>query len=411
MLNSEEKDMIIGMFPFLSENPVVFDVGSNKGGFSDIFIEEYKNGCDLHLFEPNKKLLSFTQIKYEYNTNISYNELAAYKENGEVDFFYFENFNNELSSIYKESEGWSDLPMLETRVKTIKLDDYCRIDHINFIDYLKIDCEGADVDVLLGCKELIGNGNIRIIQIEYGSHYKRANHTFKEVIDLFEGTEYKIYYYDRNNYHEVIDFDEDYHACNYIITKEKIKNQSIGWNKDFILNVCDLPKFDMCLEIGAFEGLTTKYICSKMLNEGGRVVVVDPLLDYYVENDKRSHPEFQGQYQRFLRNTKGYPVELKRGKSETELPKLFELRFGFIFVDGNHYEPWPYFDACWAFAICKEGGYILIDDYDKWSDETKQSVDKFLEEFKDSFEIISKGYQVLIRKTIAQYNELTQSYY
>src|SRR5690606_5394156 len=134
------------------------------------------------------------------------------------------------------------------------------------------------------------------------------------------------------------------------------------------------------LEVGTMEGMTAKYMCEHLLNRDNpdaRVICVDPLYDYYVTDDPRYHPEFKHQYQRFLRNTRGLPVELKRGKSQDELPLLHALRFSFIFLDGNHYPPWPYHDLCWAFAITKPGGYILADDYDLWAEDTKESIDLF----------------------------------
>ena len=167
---------------------------------------------------------------------------------------------------------------------------------------------------------------------------------------------------------------------------------------------------DMVLEIGVFEGLTTKYICENLLNEGGRVIAVDPLFDYYYEGDNNAHPYFKDQYQRFLRNTRGLPVELKRGVAADELPKLHALRFNMCYIDGNHFHPHPYNDGCWAFAITKVGGYLLFDDYE-WNESSKMSVDKFLEEFNGFYELIHKEYQVLIKKIANKYNELTQSYY
>lgn len=403
--------MITGLFPFLSKEPVVFDIGSNKGHFTDLFLEEYKEEGKLYLFEPSEKLISFTEIKYEYKTNITFERLAAYRTTGKVEFFYFENFNNELSSVYPDKEGWKDLPMKNKVVSTVSLDDYCKDKKIERIDYLKIDTEGSEVDVLLGCSSLIKGSQIGIIQVEYGGHYTRAAKSFQDIIDLFNGTGYKIYSYKEDgNYWEVKDFVEDFHAENYIITKEEIHNYcSAGWNNEFIINTSELPKFEMCLEIGAFEGMTTKYMCENLLNHGGRVIVVDPLEDYYIEGDTE-HPFFKGQYPRFSRNTRGLPVELKRGKSQDELPKLNALRFDFIYLDGDHREEAVYHDAVWAFAICKNGGFILFDDY-TWREETTSGIDRFLNEFGASLSILIKGYQVLIRKVHNQYNDITFKFY
>jgi FkbM family methyltransferase len=416
MIDQKEKQAIIDLFPFMQENPVVIDGGSNKGGFSDVILEEYSGKCQLHLFEPNKMLLDFTKIKFEYEKGITYNELGISDKSGANEFFYFENYNNEISSFFQDDKGgWEGLPMKKGVVKTISIDEYCNQNKITNIDFLKLDIEGAEVLAISGCAKMLKEGAIKIIQIEYGGHYVRSNRKFQEVIDMVSVFGYKIYKYEIGNFWEVKDFKEDFSPENYYITKEEIHNYCIsGSNDNFILNTFDLPKMALIGEWGAMEGITTKYICEKLLdieNKESRVIVIDPLNDFYVVDDPRYHPEFKHQYQRFKRNTRGLPVELKRGKTENELPKLNALRFDFIYSDGNHYSPWPYFDLCWSFAITKIGGYILADDYDMWAQETKDSIDKFLIEFQGHYEVVKQNYQILIQKTSNHYNSLTQSYY
>lgn len=414
MIGSEEKQMVVGLFPFLSENPVLFDIGSNKGHFTDIFIEEYKDNFKAFLFEPNKKLLSYTEIKYEYQPNIVYNDYAAYKSEEDLMFFYFENYNNELSSLYKDDKGWEGLPLKGRLVQSVMLDKYCERRQVDKIDYLKIDAEGSEVDVLWGCRELFKNGAVTVAQVEYSTHYKRAGHTFKQLFDFATEYGYKVYKYSGTNYDLVVEPHEDYAACDYIITKKEIRDYSEGgWNNVFIENTLELHgTCNLCLEIGCFEGKTTKWICDNILEKGNdaRVIAVDPLLDVYIEGDNE-YKYFKEQYQRFLRNTRGLPVELKRGLSKDELPKLNALRFDMIYIDGNHYSPWPYFDGCWAFAICKIGGHIIFDDYNIWKQDTKDSIDKFLNEYSGFYEVVKSNYQIMIKKIANRYNEITQSYY
>lgn len=412
MIGSEEKKSITGLFPFFSENPVIIDGGSNKGGFVDLFLEQYKDKCSLHLFEPNEKLISFCEIKYAYNKNIKYNNVGLHDHFGEMDFFYFENENNEISSLYK-GDDWANLPMKKREINLTTVDFYCQKNKIENIDCLKIDLEGADYYGMKGAERMLREGRIGVTIIEYSYHYKRAGATFADVISLASKYGYKVYSFIDDNYWEVKphDFVEDYRFENFFITKHEIHNHSVGgWNNNFILSTQGLPKFDFALEIGCFEGLTTKYICDNLLNVGGRVIVVDPLMDVYIEEDTE-HPYFRQQHQRFIRNTIGLPIELKIGKSADELPKLNAFRFDFIYVDGDHRHDSVYFDCVWSFAVCKVGGKILIDDYDIWREETKGGIDKFLNEFHGSYEIVHKDYQIMITKTSNRYNELTQPYY
>ena len=411
MISPEEKQAVIDLFPFMGECPVIFDVGSNKGGWADIVLDEFneENECQLHLFEPNKKLLSFTEVKYEYKQNIFFHNIGLLNDCGGKDFYYFENFNNELSSFYDAGKEWDGLPKKVSHVDIRDGDWVCEKLNIQRVDYLKIDCEGSDIETLYGFERMMKEDKIGIVQIEYSEHWKRGGHTWQELKSIADKYGYKIYRYIKDNFWEVKEDSPPFD--NYFLTKFEIANKGIGgWNNNFLLNVADLPKFDLMRELGTFEGLTAKYMCENMLNPGGRVVIIDPLNDYYVTDDPRYHPEFKHQYQRFLRNTRGLPVELHRGKTEDELPQQHHLRFQFTYIDSNHYAPWPYWDGVWAFATTVIGGFILWDDYE-WAQETKDSIDKFLNEFSGSLEIVRQNYQVLIRKTKNQYNELTQSYY
>lgn len=410
-IGSKEIQSVEGVLTFLNEKPVVFDIGANKGVWANIILNRFGDNCDIHLFEPNKMLLDYCRIQYEYKQNITYNEVAAYKENTTLKFHYFENFNNELSSIYK-GEDWEDLPVKEREVKAFKIDTYCSAHNIEYIDYLKIDAEGSDVDVLEGSLGMLKAGKIGVVQIEYGGHYPRANRTFNEVFKMVEGTGYNVYYWSGLNYVKVdrSNFVEDFRAEDFFITKFNIPDYSFGWNKQFKLNTAGM-EFEFVMEVGAFEGLTTKYICENLLKEGGRIICVDPLEEYYIKEDTEHTEMFKGQYQRFLRNTYGLPVELIRKESAVAIPELNAFRFDLIYVDGNHTFNSVYFDACWSFAVCKIDGYILFDDYDLWKQETKDGIDKFVAEFGSSFEVIEKSYQLLIRKRHNQYNSLTIDYY
>lgn len=224
MIGEEELKQVTGLMPFWKANPTVLDVGSNKGGWADVILDRYKDDCQIHLFEPNLMLLNYTKIKYEYKKNITYNHLAAFSEDNLIKpFYYFENFNNELSSLYKQDWWEQELPMQVMDIKTITLDTYCQNLGINDVDCIKIDCEGGDVDVLHGCEALLSKGLVNSLIIEYGGHYRIANKLFNDVIKWVNNFGYTVYSFTNNNYVEVNteNFVEDYHAENYIITKKK----------------------------------------------------------------------------------------------------------------------------------------------------------------------------------------------
>lgn len=196
-----------------------------------------------------------------------------------------------------------------------------------------------------------------------------------------------------------------------------MKNYTKDWNKEFIRNTENIPKLDLCLEIGCFEGLTSNYIIENILSEVGKLICVDPLTDLYYNDNLREDDInkntnefvfFKNQYERFLNNTKEHievsKLILYRDLSSNVYPQLitnYENQIDFIYIDGDHRASSVYHDAINCFRLCKKNGYILFDDY-IWGDindneYTKFGIDKFLEEYKSQIEILKVGYQVLLK--------------
>lgn len=183
------------------------------------------------------------------------------------------------------------------------------------------------------------------------------------------------------------------------------------WNQEFINNTKGL-KFDFVLEIGCFEGLTTNYICDNLLNEGGRIICIDPLADYYltekisqseeVENYE-SHKIFAGQYERFVKNTMGKPVQLIRKRSADAYVEIIDYRFGFVYIDGDHRFQQVLTDAKMAFNVCADNGLMLFDDYGGYHGEVKRALDKFMMgENSGRIEVVFSNYQLMLKKLPAK---------
>lgn len=395
-MDANEITQVKRLFPYLSKYPIVFDVGSNKGLWTDIILDI---ASDIHLFEPNEKLLNYTQVKYDAVRNITYCNMAAWKaSHEEIPFYIIADEYSGLSSVYR-NHAWDYLGWSETKVQTTTLDHYADSNNIGLIDIIKIDTEGAEYDVLLGCRKLLRDKRVRFIQVEYSEHYKLSGHTFKDIMDYVGQFGYAAFDHDLKR---MDTFTEDFHLDNYIIT---LADFTENWNLEFIKNSREI-KCNLVLEIGCFEGLTTNYICDNLLNEGGRVVCIDPLQDEYLtENlspeDKALNADlakmFTGQYDRFMRNTEGRHVQLIRKTSAAAFPEIMDLRFDLIYVDGDHRENYVYWDGTCGFNMLADGGYMLFDDYG-WREYTKRGIDRFLSEHEGKVEVLVKDYQVLVRK-------------
>lgn len=149
------------------------------------------------------------------------------------------------------------------------------------------------------------------------------------------------------------------------------------------------------LEIGVYEGRSTAWFCQNILtHEKSRLICVDPLQD-------------KPRYGTFLANLTEldllHKVEIRRQFSEQmTLPPNY-LDFGYI--DGWHSADAVMMDAMLVWRSLKSGGVMIFDDY-LWPGPNakipylppKPAIDSFLYLFRDKYELLSQGVEVIVRK-------------
>jgi hypothetical protein len=195
--------------------------------------------------------------------------------------------------------------------------------------------------------------------------------------------------------------------------RKKIENQIIGfkgryYNKNPAINWSPyIPIFDkpiVYLEIGCADGGNVVHIAkSYCKHPDSKIVCVDPWMDY------DDYPEYKGEqdiaWNTFNENMKTFGLEdklvIKRGFSEDIVPTLEDESFDLIFVDGNHETDYVYKDGVMSLQKVKKGGYIVFDDYVYTWSQTMRGIDTFIEDHKDSIEVVLKSntfFQVIVRK-------------
>ena len=158
-------------------NPIIFDVGANKGQSINIFKNIYPNSF-IHSFEPIEEEVEILKNLYQSNGSIKLNNVAVgdKKEKKKFNFNIISghsSFNSVMQNttwLKKISHKLKIDPLkytLETRdVDIIKLDDYTSENNIKEIDILKIDTQGYESKVLNGCTNLLKKNSIKVIKLE-----------------------------------------------------------------------------------------------------------------------------------------------------------------------------------------------------------------------------------------------------
>jgi FkbM family methyltransferase len=131
----------------LKKGDVVVDVGAHIGTFS-IFAS--KLASKVYSFEPIGENFSLLQENIEMNKadNVYPFKMAVSKQNGETELFINDK-NNAAHSSYMHKESKKVI------VKTISFEDFVKSNNVSKIDFLKMDCEGAEYDIFFNCPKNI----------------------------------------------------------------------------------------------------------------------------------------------------------------------------------------------------------------------------------------------------------------
>lgn len=146
--------------PLLSKDDVVFDVGTNIGTIANWFSNRTKH---VHGFEPHPDNLRMTQdqIVLRQTKNITLSQLALGSEPGTLQL-HVKSFHGHHS--LGDTGASPTVEKIDVQVDTV--DRYCKTNAIDRIDFLKIDVEGFEEDVLKGATGMLAEGKVGLVLFE-----------------------------------------------------------------------------------------------------------------------------------------------------------------------------------------------------------------------------------------------------
>ena len=176
---------------------IVFDVGAYVGEWSRAVMKRVPD-VKIHQFEPMSASFNALTANFSNETadgRVVVNNVAVSDLCGSVVFYHYTNCPV-LSTIWKHdapTEARLNLTCTEVPTNTITLDYYCEVFNITHIDFLKIDTEGAEFDVLKGARSLLERHSIKALQFEYDGCFLNAQVTLKSVFDYLTRYGFSIY--------------------------------------------------------------------------------------------------------------------------------------------------------------------------------------------------------------------------
>ena len=174
---------------------IILDVGATIGFMTYQFQRRFPKAV-IHAFEPNPSVFSKLQENYFNQRSIHLYPLGVGEKNSELLFNI--NAKNGTSSFlmptqYHQLHHAGKLldPIL---VSVVCLDDFCKENHIERIDILKLDIEGFELNALKGARELLADQKIDIIysEVNFLSTYEKQP-LFHELTAYLEKMDYYLF--------------------------------------------------------------------------------------------------------------------------------------------------------------------------------------------------------------------------
>jgi FkbM family methyltransferase len=173
----------------------IVDVGGNFGWYSCHLQARMPIGGELHIFEPvpevRKELLANLALNPRKEVKSVVTGFCLSDTAGEVVL----HVPNKLGSAFASMRDQNyDGGFERVVAQATTLDSYCRENNITHIDLLKIDVEGAELQVLHGASAMLSASRKPVLFIESeASIIKVFGHTVQEVIDYIQGFGYSGY--------------------------------------------------------------------------------------------------------------------------------------------------------------------------------------------------------------------------
>lgn len=171
---------------------IVFDVGANVGQ-SIVWYKKYFPQANIYSFEPVKSTFAALEEVAKNYQGVFCENIALGNENGEQPIYI------------QEQSTWNSLVINESIVREVSelvsvktLDRYMESNGIKTIDFLKIDTEGFELEVLKGAHQALSEQCIDFIYCEVGLNEENSRmSSFFTLTEHLSKYPYSFYsYYD-----------------------------------------------------------------------------------------------------------------------------------------------------------------------------------------------------------------------
>jgi FkbM family methyltransferase len=172
----------------LPPQPIVIDVGFYEGDFSRELLRR-RPAARLYGFDPSRHAQRHFASHPFGDGRVTLVSVALADHIGTATFHDYGNMCNSLAQ--RTEAGCENGARYDVPVQT--LDSWCLREGIAHIDFLKVDAEGFDLDVLKGSSQLLQDSAIDLIMFEYASGWISSRRFLQDAVEFLAAHSYKLF--------------------------------------------------------------------------------------------------------------------------------------------------------------------------------------------------------------------------
>lgn len=202
---------------------MIFDVGANIGQSAKVYRSHFPSS-EIHCFEPIADTYELL-LEGTKNLNATCHKLALGSQNMDTEIkIDIHNCDSVMNSLVDKNQDERISEFKTEQVNVVTLADFCKSNNVQHIDYLKIDTEGFDLEVLKGGEGLLEKNAIDLISTEVSMNSYNTYHVdFIKIKKYLEDLGYVVF----GIYHQVREWRTGkpiLRTCDVLFISEKLAN-------------------------------------------------------------------------------------------------------------------------------------------------------------------------------------------
>jgi FkbM family methyltransferase len=170
-------------------DPVIVDIGANEGEWTRGIWQELHRGR-YYAYEPQQACgARLTNLPVPGLTLI---QSAVSDRVGQINL-YSDFAGSGLASFYQRAETYFDSPTQVELVPVTIVDEELKAQGLDHVDFMKIDVEGAELQVLKGAQHSLQTRAIHSFSFEFGSANIYSRVFFREIWDIVADHSYSLW--------------------------------------------------------------------------------------------------------------------------------------------------------------------------------------------------------------------------